>query len=101
MSTTIKSKKKPQTVSPVARYKLKQKLFFITRYKDVPENIIECEVRAVKQTDTDNSPFDKVTTFSYLISGKGHYQDKIEAELYPSFAEAAKVFATPYLTLIK
>src|SRR5579864_8601619 len=107
MSTTIKSKKKPQTVSPMFKYKREQKVFYIIYHKGKPDDLVECVITARNSEDfTARDAEGKATgvemVFTYDIRFSGGTDTLVpEDRLYPSFPEAAKAFAKPYLTLIK
>jgi hypothetical protein len=101
MPTSKKSKAPISKPVPAPKYKLRQKLYFLTYYKDKPESIVECEVRAIHTTVLDNSPFESATSFSYTVSGQCVYGDKSESQLIPNFTEAARQFAQPFLILSK
>ena len=104
MST--KKKAVAKTPEPKALYSVNQKVFTIAYHKGIPEQLIEAKVWAVKSSKTAVFEYGKVigskTQYSYVLTlPDGMAQEQPEFSIYPSFFEAAKVFAKSFLTLLK
>jgi hypothetical protein len=113
MSTQTKSKspatpsRKQKTVDPRPKYSLGQKVYYISFHKGMPENLFQ--VKVIKRNSTEywsGSSSDLKPTLKHyflydLFSEVLEAKDIYEERLYPSFFEAAKVFAKSFLTLLK
>lgn len=104
MST--KKKASPKAQEPKAKYAVNQKVFIISYHKEIPEQLSEAKVWAVKSRKTAVLDWGKVvgskTEYSYdLTLPDGTAENAPEISVYPSFFEAAKAFSKPFLTLLK
>jgi hypothetical protein len=106
-----KSKKQPATVVPKPRYAIGQRVFIITDHRAIPENIFEAKVvaRSAHEYKLSTIPGEKSETritFGYeLHSDSDLWRSRFgavpESDLYPSYTEAAKVFAKAFLKPLK
>jgi hypothetical protein len=105
MSTT-KKKTVAKATEPKARYENGNRVFICCYVFSGPGLILEGEVRrsdAIKHPMiSDNGKIvGSETFFSYIINtAKGEFEVH-ESNVYPSFFEAAKVFAKSFLVLLK
>lgn len=100
------SKSKKVAPEPKAKYAVNGRVFVISYHKEIPEELIECKVYAVRSRKTSTWEWGKAigtsVEFSYDLSmANGLAQNFDEGKIYPSYFEAAKVFAKPFLTLLK
>ena len=106
MSTPSK-KKVTQKAQPVPKYKNRQRVYFISYHNGKPEYLNEGEIlsrntREFSVTDSLGKPSGTITAISYSIMDYNACERNLmESELYPSFFEAAKVFAKGFLFLLK
>jgi hypothetical protein len=105
----MSSKKKTTTqkAQPVPKYKNRQRVYFISYHNGKPEYVNEVEIlsrniREYSVTDSLGKPSGTVTAISYsVIDYDQRERNLMESELFPSFFEAAKVFAKGFLFLLK
>jgi hypothetical protein len=104
MSTKKKATPKPFEAKP--KYNNRQIVHFITYHNGKPECLYEGEIvaRKTREVNMQNS-FGKaagtIIAFSYSVDYSQGEKELMEAEIYPSFFEAAKVFAKSFLFLLK
>lgn len=101
-----KNKPTPKAVGHRPRYSLGQKAYFIFYHKAKPEEIVEGIITTRTSTEYEQKDYMGKrtgigTTYAYFLKTSGVPVEAFEQELYPSFFEAAKVFAKSFLTLLK
>jgi hypothetical protein len=104
----VKKSSKPasKTVSPVPKYRLGQKVYFIVRHKGKPEECIEGEIARVYTreyyiADGLGNRTGKGHSFSYDLRTRLMPIDANQEELYPSFAAASHAYTPSLSNLIK
>lgn len=106
MSTTKAKKPTPKTVSPVAKFKPTQKVYYILSVGLGEEEILEAEVSAVRsftcqvKTEVGKPAITNVGYRYDLITRRGTFE-VAEYELHGNFTDAAKAYATNHVTLLK
>jgi hypothetical protein len=102
--STKKKATAPKTPEP--KYAIDQLVYTIVRHKGKAEEIIQIKVlarskREIALRDMSGKKVGTESHFSYYaIKPDGFTQDFPEVLLYPSFFEAAKVFAKEFLKLL-
>jgi hypothetical protein len=95
-------KKKTTTPEPKPKYSLGQKLFTITYHKGKPENIFEVKVQRRTKIEqrhefmTGENKNKIFVSFDYFCSTPDGSRTYFEAELIPSFQQAANKFAEAF-----
>jgi hypothetical protein len=101
-----KNKKPSITTMLKARYSNGNKVFILCYAFAGPGLILEGEIGLVTTADYPvvneyGKTTGKQTDYSYLVQTDHGIFDKIEGEVYPSFVEAAKIFAKAFLKPLK
>ena len=106
MSSKKKSTIPSKQESRMAKYSIGQIVYTIIYHKTKPEELLEVEiVTVVERRYAEVDYLGKKTgtgfNFSYSVRTKTSAMILMEAEIHPSFFEAAKVFAKAFLVLLK
>lgn len=96
----------PPPTEPKPKYNIGQTVYAIIYHKTKPEELLEVEiVTVVERRYAELDYLGKKTgtgfNFSYSVRTKTSAMILMEAEIHPSFFEAAKVFAKAFLVLLK
>lgn len=102
---SIKKTTKP-THKPLALYKNGQKVWTISYHRGKPDQLLEGVIKRVNSAeyvpeDELGKAKSPIISFSYKVATSPFWLDLMEAELYPNFVEAAKVFAKHFVVLVK
>jgi hypothetical protein len=101
IKSNIMSKSKKPSASG-AKYKVAQKVFLITYYKGLPEELLEGEVAAVITREYGVGKVSSLeSAYSYQIETKDSIIEEEQDKVYPNFTEGAKVFAKAFLKPLK
>jgi hypothetical protein len=101
------SKKKPSTpTAPKYKYGFGARPYYISYHRGKPEELIEVKIigrdaREFKSQKDPSQPATLQTIFSYEVLTPDSFMTLTEGLLYPSYVEAAKVFAKAFLKPLK
>ena len=102
-----KKKSTPKFTEPAPLYTIGQKYWTIIYHKEKPEDLWEVritEIRSRKRAIKDElgKTTGMATSYMYKVDTPDGFQDDLyEEQIIPHFVEAAKRFATAFLTLLK
>jgi hypothetical protein len=100
----------PKTQEPKAKYNIGQHVFTISYHKSKPEELVEVEIverikREYPEKDFIGKKIGTRISYEYFVKSPVVIpfipNNLKEYELYPSFFEAAKVFAKSFLVTLK
>jgi hypothetical protein len=103
----MSKKPKPSThTAPKYRYSIGSRPYYISYHRGKPEDLLECKVigrdaREYKSQTMPGQPATLQTIFSYEVLTPDSFMTLPEGLLYPSYVEAAKVFAKAFLKDLK